>query len=87
MELLHEFMLNAEGLWEVILGTESVPETPTITTRASSSSSSTAIDISAHRKKQKKAAMLIFQYCTPTVQSFIAHEEDPSKQWRILKEH
>ena len=79
-----KFMLNGEDLWEVVLGTESVPETPTVTTRASSTSSSTAIDISAFRKKQKKAAMLIFQFCTSTVQSFIAHEEDPAKQWKIL---
>ena len=31
--------------------------------------------------------MLSFQFCTPTVQFFIAHEEHPANQWKILKEH
>ena len=84
-----KFMLNGEDLWDVVLGTQSVQGPPAVATWASSSSSSssTAIDISVQRKKQKKVAVLIFQFCTPTVQSCIAHEEDSAKQWRILKEH
>ena len=84
-----KFMLNGEDLWEVVFGTESVQRPPAVATHASFSSfsSSTAIDISAERKKQKKAAMLIFQFYTFAIQSFIAHEEDLAKQWRILKEY
>ena len=41
---------------------------PSISTRTSSSAS-TIIDISAYRKKHKTAAILIFHFCSPTVQS------------------
>ena len=95
-----KFLLNGEGVWNV------VNTTPDDSASASASSSAT-ISVSANSRTQgtrsratrspnppseadaqraRKAAYLIYQSCTPLPQSYIAHEDNPSTMWHILRD-
>ena len=87
-----KFLLNGEGVWNVVNTTtdDSPSATISVTSRTQGTRSratrSPNPPSEADAQRSHKAAYLIYQSCTPLPQSYIAHEDNPSTMWFILRD-
>ena len=86
-----KFLLDGEDLWELVSPPDAIdaepqgPRAPGVRTRAQQGTPAPPVS-ELEKRKSKKAAYLIYQSCTATPQSHIAHEKDPARMWSILED-